>query len=231
MNLRDQLMIKKTPSRNRAFALRPLAVSIAIALCFSLSLAPSACAAGVSQSALIVAAKEAKPKPKAGSEKSPGEAEKAKDKDKEKEKAEAPEPEPVITNVVDVSPMTLVDKPDEYLNKNVKFSAKFSSFANLALDYKPALRESKKFLSFLVLQPDSHIPLSRLKLAMPIPKESNKEKNQLLQGLKDGDEVEVIGKVFSTALGDPWVDVLKLTKTASAPDDKKEKVSAHDEKK
>jgi lysyl-tRNA synthetase class II len=144
------------------------------------------------------------------------------DKDK---KAEAKTPEPVIENVQNVTPDNLADKPHEYLNKNVKFTANFFCFASLALDYKPALRSSKNYLSFLVLRPNSHIPYSEIKLAMAIPKEKDPE-NQLLAQLKDGDQVEVTGKVFATALDEPWVDVLKLKKLASAPEDKKEEKKA-----
>jgi hypothetical protein len=71
------------------------------------------------------------------------------------------------------------------------------------------------------------VPLSELKLDMPLPKEKDPE-NQMLAQLKDGDTVEVIGHVFATALDDPWVDVLKLKKIASAPEDKK--ISAEKEK-
>ena len=179
--------------------------------------------AETSQSADHTKHKSAKPAADKGDEK-----DKDKDgKDKDKEKAEAPKPEPPIENVVAVTTQQLVDKPQEYLKKNVKFSAKFFAFSSLALDYKPAMRKSKDYLSFLVLRPNSKVPFSEIKLAMPIPKEKD-PKNTLLQGLKDGDEVEIIGNVFATPLDEPWVDVLRLTKIASAPDDKK--ASAHEEK-
>lgn len=152
--------------------------------------------------------------------------EKAADKDKDKkEAAAAPKPEPVIENVVPVTTSQLVDKPADFMNKNVKFTAHFYMFANLALDYKPALRSSKTHLSFLILRPDSHIPFSELKLAMPIPKEKDPD-NQMLTGLKDGDEVEVTGKVFATALDEPWVDVLRLKKLKSAPEPDKDKAAS-----
>lgn len=149
---------------------------------------------------------------------------KAADKDK-KEAAAAPKPEPVIENVTNVTTTQLVDKPADFMNKNVKFTAHFYMFANLALDYKPALRSSKTHLSFLILRPDSHIPFSELKLAMPIPKEKDPD-NQMLTSLKDGDEVEVTGKVFATALDEPWVDVLRLKKLKAAPDPEKDKAAA-----
>lgn len=158
------------------------------------------------------------------------------DKDKvEKpaEKAEAKKPEPVIADVQNVSTEQLIDKPHEYLNKNVRFLANFASFSSLALDYKPAMRASKTYLSFLVTRENSKVPLSEIKLAMVMPKENNKPDNELLTQLKEGDQVEITGKVFSTALDEPWLDVLRLKKLKSAPDhdkdkDKDKKASADD---
>jgi hypothetical protein len=130
-------------------------------------------------------------------------------------------PEPPIENVVGVTTTELADKPRDYLNKNVKFIAKFFAFNNLALDYKPALRPSKTHLSFIVLRPEAHIPFSEIKLAMAIPKEKDPA-SQVLTSLKEGDQVEVIGKVFATPLDEPWIDVLRLKRLSSA-EDKKEK--------
>lgn len=129
-------------------------------------------------------------------------------------------PEPVIENVQSVTAEQLVDKPHDYMNKNVKFVANFFAFSSLALDYKPALRPAKTNLSFLVLKDGTHIPLSELKLAMAIPKEKDPE-NTLLAKLKDGDQLELTGKVFSAALDEPWIDVLRLKLLKAAPDDKK----------
>lgn len=140
--------------------------------------------------------------------------------EKAPEKATKPTPEPVIENVQSVNAEQLVDKPHEYLNKNVKFTANFFAFSSLALDYKPALRPAKTHLSFLILKDNSHIPLSELKLAMAIPKEKDAE-NTLLAKLKDGDQLEITGKVFNTALDEPWVDVLRLKLLKAAPDEKK----------
>ena len=135
-------------------------------------------------------------------------------------------PEVEITNAVSVTPEELVSKPHEYLGKNVKFTANFFAFSNLALDYKPALRTSKTHLSLLVLKPGSHIPLSELKLAMMIPKEKDPETTLLAQ-LKDGDQIEVIGKEFSSALDDPWVEIFKLKKIGgSKPSDKDKEAKA-----
>lgn len=144
-----------------------------------------------------------------------------KDKDKDK-KAEAEEEdfkEPVITDAIDVTTDKLVDAPKNYMGKNIKFKSEFFAFSNLALNYKPALRPQKKFISFLVYRPKSKVPFSELKLAMKIPKEKD-PRNKMLSSLQDGDTIEVTGKVFSTALDEPWVDVLNLKKLASAKKDK-----------
>jgi hypothetical protein len=139
--------------------------------------------------------------------------------DSKSEKNEAKKPEPVIENVVGVTTDQLVDKPHEWMNKNIKFTADFHAFSSIALDYKPAMRASKNYLSFLVFRPNSKIPYSELKLAMALPKDKDPE-NAVLTGLKEGDELEITGHVFATALDEPWVDVLKLKKIASAPDKK-----------
>ena len=133
-----------------------------------------------------------------------------------------PKPEVVLDNVVDVTSDDLVNKPHEFLNRNVKFQGDFSSFSSLALDYKPALKPSKSFLSFLIFKKDTHVPLSELKLAMAIPKEKDPY-NTLLATLKEGDQLELVGKVFSAALDDPWVEVFKVKKLNVKPEEEKDK--------
>jgi hypothetical protein len=143
--------------------------------------------------------------------------------DKSDSKADAkPTPLPPIENVIDVTTDQLVDKPQDFLNKNVKFTAKFFAYNSLALDYKPAMRSSRTNLSFLVLRPEAHIPFAELKLAMALPKEKDPE-TLLLASLKEGDQIEVIGKVFATPLDEPWVDVLRMKKLSSADDKKDDK--------
>jgi hypothetical protein len=154
-------------------------------------------------------------------------AEKPAEKPADKDKTATTKPEPVIENVQNVNAEQLVDKPHEYLNKNVKFVANFHGFTTLALDYKPALRPSKTYLSFLVFRENSKIPLSELKLAMAIPKEKDPD-NTLLAQLKEGDQLEITGKVFNTALDEPWLDVLRLKKLKSAPSDDKDKKVAEE---
>ncbi len=174
---------------------------------------------------------------KKGAEKTP---EKAPDKDKkgtDKDKKAAagadkkdntpPKPEVPIENVVAVQPSDLVSKPHDFLGKNVKFTGNFASFTNLALDYKPAMKASKNYLSMLIRSNTGQVPLSELKLAMLIPKEKDPD-TQLLANLKEGDKVEIIGKVFSAALDDPWVEILRLKKLGGSPD--KKEVAAGDTK-
>lgn len=176
----------------------------------------------VSPSGISAPAKAAPAKPAHQS----SEAEKAKTPaDKKPETKAELKPEPVIDNAVSVTPDELVNKPAEFLGKNVKFNANFFAWSNLGLDYKPAFRSSKTHLSFLILRPSSHIPLSELKLAMMIPKEKDPDA-ALFAILKDGDQVELIGKVFSTALDDPWVEVFRLKKLSSSDDKDKKTASA-----
>ena len=148
-------------------------------------------------------------------------AEKAGNNGGEKKEA-AKTPEPVLENVQGTTADELVSKPQEWVGKNVRFNANFFAFTSLALDYKPAYRSSKTHLSFLILRPNSHIPLSELKLAMMMPKEKDPE-NTLLSTLKDGDQLEIVGKVFSAALDDPWVEVFKLKKIGGSKDEDKDK--------
>jgi hypothetical protein len=173
---------------------------------------------------------EAKDAAKAGESKEPAKngeksdkaAEKAPEKTAEKKESK-PVPEPVIENVVPVQPETLVEHPSDYLNKNVRFTANFYAYSTLALDYKPALRPSKDFLSFLIYRNNSKVPLSELKLAMHMPKDEKDAQSKLLTELKDGDQVEITAKVFAMALDEPWADVLRLKRLKAAADEKKDK--------
>lgn len=102
-----------------------------------------------------------------------------------------------------VNALDVVANPYSYLNKNIKIKAKFDKFSTLGLDYAPAMRSSEKYISFLIQRPDvtnHNIPLSELKIFL---KKEIAEKNIDLDA---GDEVEFSGKVFSTALGDAWMD-------------------------
>lgn len=115
---------------------------------------------------------------------------------------------------INVSPLDLVTRPNFYLNKNVKIKAKFDKFSTLGLDYKPAMRSSQDYISFLIQRPDvtdHNIPLSELKIFI---KRTEAEK---YIDLNSGDIIEFTGKVFSNALGDPWMDVDKFTVISSKP--------------
>ena len=110
----------------------------------------------------------------------------------------------------------LVARPNFYFNKNVKIRAKFDKFATLGLDYKPAFRSSEKYISFLIQRPDvtdHNIPLSELKIFL------NRTEAEKHIDLNSGDIVEFQGRVFSTALGDPWMDVDKFTVISTKPKD------------
>ena len=103
-----------------------------------------------------------------------------------------------------VNPLDMVNNPSFYLNKNVKIKARFDKFSTLGLDYKPAMKSSEDYISFLIQRPDvldHNVPLSELKIFI---KRTEAEKHIDLDA---GDIVEFSGKVFSNALGDVWMDV------------------------
>lgn len=105
---------------------------------------------------------------------------------------------------ITVNALDMVDNPEFYLNKNVKVKGKFDKFSTLGLDYKPAMKSSDDFITFLIQRPDvidHNIPLSEFKIFL---KRTEAEKHIDLDA---GDEVEFSGKIFSTALGDVWMDV------------------------
>ena len=112
---------------------------------------------------------------------------------------------PVATkNYIQVQPLDMVNNPSFYLNKYVKVKGKFDKFSTLGLDYKPAMKSSEDFITFLIQRPDvtdHNVPLSELKIFL---KRNEAEKHI---DLNAGDEIEFAGKVFSTALGDVWMDV------------------------
>lgn len=101
------------------------------------------------------------------------------------------------------NPVNVVNNPSAYLNKRITVAARFDKFSTLGLDYKPAFKSSEEYISFLIMRSDTekNIPLSEMKLFI---KRSSAEK---FVDLKEGDKIKFSGTVFSTALGDPWVDV------------------------
>ncbi len=106
-----------------------------------------------------------------------------------------------------VNPLDVVAKPNFYMNKNIKIVGKFDKFSTLGLDYAPAMRSSDKYIAFLIQRPDvtdHNLPLSEMKCFLP------REEAEKYIELNSGDKVEFYGTVFSTALGDVWVDVKKF---------------------
>jgi len=105
---------------------------------------------------------------------------------------------------INAIPIDMVARPNYYLNKYVKVKATFDKFSTLGLDYKPAMRSSEDYISFLIQRDDvrdHNIPLSEMKIFM---KRTEAEK---YIDLSSGDKIEFSGRVFSTALGDVWMDV------------------------
>ncbi len=132
--------------------------------------------------------------------------------------ATSPAPANVQKTYIQVSPLAIVAQPKFYVGKNVKFKAKFDKFATLGLDYKPAFRSSEKYISFLIQREDvkdHDIPLSELKIFI------ERKTAEKYIDLNSGDEVEVCGRVFSSALGDAWMDTEKFTVLKTAPKESK----------
>ncbi len=119
---------------------------------------------------------------------------------------------PVVVNApaapqtlyTDVNALSVVANPGKYLRRNIRIKGKFDKFTTLGLDYSPAMRSSENYITFLIQRPDitnHNIPLSELKIFL---KKEIAEKNIDLDA---GDEIVFTGRVFSTALGDAWMDV------------------------
>ena len=124
----------------------------------------------------------------------------------------------IITGL-SVDPVKVVNNPKLYLNKSITFETDFIAFSSLGLDYKPALREAEKYIGLLIQRTDvkDHIiPLSEMKLFL-LRKDAEKHID-----LEQGDKIKITGTVFSTALGDPWVDIKSLTVISKKNKDNKE---------
>ncbi len=122
-----------------------------------------------------------------------------------------------------VDSLDLVANPSKYMNKRIKIKAKFDKFSALGLDYPPAARDAKTYISFLIKRENVkgyNIPLSELKLIL---KRDYAEKE--LVNLEAGDDIEIYGSVFCAALGDPWVDVEKVTILTPKPNKEKKEQS------
>jgi hypothetical protein len=130
---------------------------------------------------------------------------------------EAPKKEPIKNEIgscaTEISIKDLVANPEQWLNKEVCFSGTFSAFSALALDYPPAMRERKNYISLTLLRPKTQVPLGELKIAMRV---EEAQRHELLPKVTEGDELKIKGKVFSTALGEPWIDVLQVKVTKNS---------------
>ena len=116
-----------------------------------------------------------------------------------------------------VKSLDVVANPGQYVGKNIKMDATFDKFSTLGLDYTPAYRKAEEFISFLIKRDDvtDHtIPLSEMKIFLL------RDYAEKFIDLESGDKITIYGHVFSTALGDPWVDVDKMIIT-----DKKNKTA------
>lgn len=113
-----------------------------------------------------------------------------------------------------VKPLDIVASPKSYFNQDVVMQAKFDKFSTLGLDYKSAFKSSEEYISFLIKRDDTSfdIPLSEMKLFL------KRDVAEKFIELKTDDEIEIEGTVFSDALGDPWIEVTKLTIIKKAPD-------------
>ena len=113
----------------------------------------------------------------------------------------------VNTVYTTVDPLKVVETPETYLNKNITFDAEYVSFSSLGLDYKPALKESSKYIGILIKRndvKDHTVPLSEMKIFL------KRELAEKHTDLEEGDKIKISGIVFSTALGDPWVEAKEL---------------------
>lgn len=157
---------------------------------------------------------------------------KAKDKEEDKKEEESkkekqPKKEINEAEFQVVSLGNLLNSPQSYIGKKIKFQGEFSSFTTLALDYKPALRDSKEYISITIFRPETSIPLSELKMAYPV-KEA--KENEVVKSLEKGDLLEIYGEVFSAALDEPWLDIHLLKKIKSAKPKAEEKIVKAEEK-
>ena len=118
---------------------------------------------------------------------------------------------------IHVKPLTVLNSPKTYINKTIIMEAKFDKFSTLGLDYKPAMKSSEEYISFLIQREDSdfNIPLSEMKLFL------KRDMAEKFIDLKTNDVIEIKGTVFSDALGDAWVDVKELKIVKKAPEEKK----------
>ena len=124
-----------------------------------------------------------------------------------------------VASAIKVDSLELLKNPSQHLNQKVTFTGVFNRFADTALDYKKAFRDSRDYVSFFILRPDvsQHtIPLSELKLFFP------RKKSSEVMELETGDKIQIVGTQFSNALDEPWVDVehIKILQKTEKPERK-----------
>jgi len=178
-----------------------LSVMMAISATVELSMAksPTATPAPAAKSKVSPTPKKEAPKSGAVSDKASDKAKEVKDKETLKKEFDAS-----LATATPVESLAVVQDPAKYLNKKVTFTATFNRFADIALDYKKAFRDSRDYVTFFVLRPDvtDHtIPMAEMKLFFP------RKKSSEVMDLDSGDKIQIIGTEFSTALDEPWIDV------------------------
>ena len=200
---REQL--KKT-----TVATRVMPVCLSVLLAISATVGVSVAKSGATpnhRGALAAAATKAKPAPATKKDAAKPDAstsgDKAADKTKDKETLKK-EFDASLATATQVDPMAIMRDPSQFMNKKVTFNATFNRFADIALDYKKAFRDSREYVTFFILRPDvtDHtIPMSEMKLFFP------RKKSSEVMDLDSGDKIQVIGTEFNTALDEPWIDV------------------------
>jgi hypothetical protein len=109
--------------------------------------------------------------------------------------------------IVKANPIDVVNRPYFYLNKKIKMNVVFDKFSTLGLDYSKVKRSSENYIGFSVQRndiSDHNVPLSEMKLFL------KRDYAEQFAELDCGDKLEITGTIFSTALGDPWVDVEQI---------------------
>lgn len=124
-----------------------------------------------------------------------------------------------------VDAIDVVKYPSRYLNRCIKIDAIFDKFSVVGLDYKPAFRSSEDYILFLIRKTEvkGHIiPLAEMKIFI------KRDEAEKYVDLESGDSIEFTGKVFSTALGEPWIEVdsLKVKNKVSKTKELNEKLKS-----
>ncbi|MBR6162747.1 hypothetical protein IKQ26_02485 [bacterium] len=131
----------------------------------------------------------------------------AAEQQKDKPNLQTPVKSANVEVISGLRPVDVVNKPSEYLNKNITFTSKFVAFSSLGLDYPKAMRSSEDYIGFLIMRDDVNnvIPLSEFKLFM------KRKMAEKYVDLEQGDTVKIEANIFSTALGDPWGDIVSMS--------------------